>query len=87
MSDNAKKNCKLFAEMYGRIFRERRKELGWSQEKLAELTGMCVRNISRIENGERTPTVMTSYLLRHALDLEQDPLIDAIINMVKKIKK
>ena len=40
---------------FGYIIRQRREELGYTQEDLAE--GICsVPTLSRIENGERLPT-------------------------------
>ena len=42
----------------GRI-REKRKEKGWTLEKLAEVTGLSKGHLSQIENGEKIPPIST----------------------------
>lgn len=49
--------------------REARTGRGWSQEELAERTGVSVRTIQRIENGSR-PSRATARLLAEALDVD-----------------
>jgi len=51
------------------IVRKLRLERGWSQEQLAELSGLSVRTIQRIERG-RTPSLETIKSLAAAFDLE-----------------
>ena len=47
---------------YGALIRQRREELGYTQEELAD--GICsVPTLSRIENGERLPTKEHSEML------------------------
>ena len=47
---------------YGAMIRQRREELGYTQEELAD--GICaVPTLSRIENGERLPTKEHSEML------------------------
>lgn len=69
----------------GETIRKRRKELGWTQEQLAHEAGVCARNISRIENGERFPTIATLYMLRKALNMEQDPLMVLVMEIAEQM--
>jgi transcriptional regulator with XRE-family HTH domain len=49
--------------------RAARQASGWSQEELAERTGLSVRTIQRIENGAR-PSAATARLLAAAFEVE-----------------
>ena len=49
--------------------RELRKEKGWSQGDLSDLTGLSVRTIHRIENGHVTPSVESAKALAAVFDL------------------
>lgn len=40
---------------FGRIIKQKRKSLGYSQEQLSDETGLSLRTIQRIENGETNP--------------------------------
>ena len=48
--------------------RELRKEKGWSQGDLSELTGLSVRTVHRIENGHVTPSVESAKALAAVFD-------------------
>ena len=54
---------------FARRVRQRRIELGLSQEKLAELSGLDRTYISGIERGVRNPTLSTAERLAQALDV------------------
>jgi len=43
--------------LLGEAVRTKRKEVGFSQEKLAEKADLCTRFISRIERGVESPSV------------------------------
>ena len=66
--------------MKNRILAQRVKELrkrkGFSQEKLTENSGLSLRTIQRIENGESEPTGDTLKKLSNALNVTPDELID-----------
>ena len=47
-----------------------REERGWSQRKLAEITGIKQPQIARIEMGRQTPTLETLWKLADALGAE-----------------
>ena len=42
-----------------RRIRKKRKDKGWTLEKLAEVTGLSKGHLSQIENGEKTPPIGT----------------------------
>lgn len=54
----------------GREIRRRREANGWSQAKLAGLTGMGVSGVSQIETGARNPSAVTLGKLAEALGVE-----------------
>ncbi len=56
--------------------RELRLERGWSQEQLAEVSGLSVRTIQRIENG-RQPGLASSAALRRVFGAEVDQVAAA----------
>ena len=53
-----------------------RKRKGFSQEELAEISGLSLRTIQRIENGETKPTGETLKRISNALDISPDKLFD-----------
>jgi transcriptional regulator with XRE-family HTH domain len=54
---------------YGNAIRQRRHELGWSQEKLAERAGLHRTYIADVERGERNISLEGIVKLTHALEL------------------
>ena len=56
--------------------KELRNRKGMSQEILAEESGLSLRTIQRIENGETEPTGDTLNRLSNALNVNPDELID-----------
>jgi predicted transcriptional regulator len=61
----------LFAQIADQVT-ERRKELGLSQQQLAELTGTTQSAIARLESGGRPPRIDTLLRITSALDCELD---------------
>jgi transcriptional regulator with XRE-family HTH domain len=55
---------------FGELLRGFRRRTGWSQEALAERSGMSARTISVLESGRRPPRLSSAALLADALDLE-----------------
>lgn len=53
-----------------------RKRKGWSQEQLAEESGLSLRTIQRIENGESEPTGHSLRQLTRALGISPDELME-----------
>jgi len=56
--------------------KELRNQKGLSQEVLADESGLSLRTIQRIENGETNPTGDTLQRLSNALNINPDELID-----------
>lgn len=52
------------------ILRERRKILGVTQERLAELAGVSLRTLKAIESGKGNPTFKTMNKLAEVLGME-----------------
>ena len=62
--------------LLGLRIKELRKQKGMSQEFLAEESGLSLRTIQRIENGETNPTGESLKRLSNALNVNPDELID-----------
>lgn len=60
----------------GANLRRARKELGMSQEQVAELSGVHATEVSRIEAGKRDPRVSTVERLAKAVQLKPGQLLD-----------
>jgi len=73
------KNAHLSARV-----KELRNKKGMSQEVLAEDSGLSLRTIQRIENGDSNPTGDSLKRLSNALDVNPDELIDWTIKEDKK---
>jgi len=58
----------------GEMIRRRRKELGMTQEQLAEKSGLPQSHISRLESGQHAPADFTIEKLAFALDTEPSQL-------------
>lgn len=63
-------------EMIGKMIRKKRKERGYTQDKLAEKAGVNSKSIYRIENGIQTPGVEMLSRLGNALGTDLQSLID-----------
>lgn len=59
----------------GKNLRETRKQLGLTQEEVAERSGVQAGEISRIESGKRDPQVSTVERLAKALDVPAAQLL------------
>ncbi|WP_137897221.1 helix-turn-helix transcriptional regulator [Sphingomonas sp. 2SG] len=62
---------------FGGLLAARRIELGWSQARLARMTGLRRETIVRLERGRRAPTADTVFRLQAALNLEPGELVPA----------
>ena len=54
----------------GRMIRQRRKELGYTQGFLSEYSGLSASFISNLENGKETAEIGTVILLANILSLD-----------------
>lgn len=62
-------------EAFAEVLRVRRKELGLSQQKLAEKTGISANFISCCERALQQPSLNTLFLLAYGLKLEPFDLV------------
>ena len=70
--------------LLGLRIKELRKQKGMSQELLSEESGLSLRTIQRIENGETNPTGESLKRLSNALNVNPDELIDWSIKEDKR---
>jgi len=59
-----------FMEVIGKIIKERRGVLGITQRQLAELAGVAINTLTKIERGEANPSIKTLILILDTLGLE-----------------
>ena len=60
---------KQFLEQLGQSICARRKELGWSQQELADRAGMALPNLAIIENGRTNTSVLTILRIMEAMNI------------------
>jgi len=65
-------------EAFAEILRVRRKELGLSQQKLSEKTGISANFISCCERKLQQPSLNTIFLLAYGLEMEPSKLIKQV---------
>jgi len=63
---------------FGRRVRQLRKKRNWSQEKLAEMSGMHWTYIGQVERGERNLTLQSIQSIARALRMKIANLFDGI---------
>lgn len=56
------------------IIRDKRKELGWSQEDLARKCGVSRQTVNAIENNKYDPTLTLAFCLAKELQVTVDEL-------------
>ncbi len=62
--------------MIAKRLKELRKKAGWSQQKLAEKSGLSYNTITKIEQGAATmPTIQTIIKIADALEISIDELV------------
>ncbi len=61
---------------FGKRVRELRKERNWSQEKLAEISGLHPNYIGMIERGERNPSLLNIVKIASAYNLNLSELLN-----------
>ncbi len=60
-------------EDYRKVFRDKRKKLGWSQYKLAKETGLAQSFINEIESGKKNPSLDGFFRICEALEIKVFP--------------
>ena len=66
------------AEEFGRRVRARREALGWTQEGLAEATGLHWTYVGSVERGERNVSLVNIVKLADALEVDPGKLVKGI---------
>jgi len=66
------------ASDFGVRVRSARQELGWSQERLAEETGLHWTYVSSVERGERNISLLNILKLAQALEMDPGKLIGGL---------
>lgn len=79
MSNNEEKYLKAF----GAVLKSLRKSIPMSQESLAFESGLHVTFISRLETGNRQPTLSTLFKLSNALGIEVEELVARVAQELK----
>ena len=65
-----KVNQKKIKKQFGKRLRKMRQEKGWTQEDLAEKSGMHFTYVGQIERGIRNPSLVNLYKLARALGVK-----------------
>lgn len=60
---------------FGQILRELRKELGLTQEQLAEESGLHSTYIGQLERGQKSPSLRTIVILAEALQTKGSAML------------
>ena len=72
-------------QTFGQIIRSKREELGWSQEKAAEILDIPSRSLQRLEYGDYTPGFATLFKLAKGYGTTPDKLILPIWELWKEL--
>lgn len=70
------------AELIGEIIQKYRKNAGLSQEVLSGLAGLDRTHYSKIERGERMPTITTLFKIAQAIDVCPSDIVKSIEDAV-----
>ena len=65
-------------EIFGRTVRKFREKKGWTQEDLAEVTGLHRAYVGHIERGERNIPIVDMAILAEALEVKLSVLLRGI---------
>jgi len=65
-------------EQFGRNLRAARKERGWTQEELADRSGLAMVQVSRVERGVREIRLTTMLRLVAALETTPNALLSGL---------
>jgi putative transcriptional regulator len=69
---------KQFDKQFGLYVRRKREELGWTQDELASRVGNNKQNISRLEQGEITPTIFWCYKLAATFEKSMKEMVEEL---------
>ena len=82
--DNKDNNYSAIFKIFGKNVKLCRTSLDWSQEDLANESGVSISVIGPLERGERTLTFVTVYAVCHAIGVAIDKMIQetSVINLI-----
>lgn len=63
---------------FGKVVRDLREKKGFSQEDLADRSGLHRNAVGLVERGERTPSIETLFALSHGLGIKASTLISRL---------
>ena len=66
------------SKLIGKVIQEYRKKSGLSQEVLSGLADLDRTHYSKIERGERIPTIATLFKIAHAIEVSPADIIKTI---------
>lgn len=70
--------------IFGQVLRDRRKEKGISQEKLALEAGLDRSYISKLETGVYQPSMTTLFSIAEVLDVEPCEIVKRVSELYSK---
>ncbi|MBV7391735.1 MULTISPECIES: helix-turn-helix domain-containing protein [Enterococcus] len=73
--------------MFSDLIKERRKELGWTQQDFADKIFVTRQTISNWKNEKNFPDIPTLIQISDQLDLSLDYLLKEDVNYMKKVEK
>lgn len=80
------KEIELFTQLLGEHLRRRRKEYGFSIQKVAEHADTGVDHLGRIERGKKQPTAYTLFKLCNYLNIDSNKIYHEIAEELKENK-
>lgn len=72
---------------FASIIIRRRESRGWSQEDFAEISGVERSYITRMEQGNNTPTLATIFKLSKALKIKPKRLVREVEDELERMKE
>ena len=74
-------------QVFGRVLQRLRKTKGLSQEELSLLSGLDRTFISRLEGGQRQPTISTLIKLAQALNVSAASIVAEVEDLMDENKQ
>ena len=78
------KEVKGLSKAFGKVIAELRAKRGISQEQLAEAIDSTNVYISLLESGLRKPSLNSTILIAHSLEIQPDMLVEQVVTLIKQ---
>lgn len=72
------------AAIFGEVVRRVRKEHAWTQEDLAERSGLTTTYVGQVERGDKVPSLTVVLKLAHALNVLPAQLMESFGHVVQR---